>query len=273
MQLTARPARAATGGAGARSSRPGRWRSSGRSRRCPSGSSAVSAAPISVPSSIVPVVSTVTWTRTGTSRPGGGHRPLGADDRGLGLQQVLRGLDEHRVDAAVEQPGDLRRRRRRAASANGDVAQRRQLGARARPSPSTQRGRSGVDQPSATSRAMPGAGLGQLRGCARGCRTRPGWPGSRRTCWSRRSRPRPSKYASCTDRDDVRPGHVEDLVAALVALRSRPGSGRAPGASCPSPRRRRRRARTSARRSPLGPAARPPRGLGHDVDEGTWATT
>ena len=35
----------------------------------PSGSSAVSAAPISEPSSIVPVVSTVTCTITGRSRP------------------------------------------------------------------------------------------------------------------------------------------------------------------------------------------------------------
>ena len=35
----------------------------------PSGSSAVSAAPISEPSSIVPVVSTVTLTRIGTFRP------------------------------------------------------------------------------------------------------------------------------------------------------------------------------------------------------------
>ena len=35
----------------------------------PSGSSAVSAAPISEPSSMVPVVSTVTCTMTGTSMP------------------------------------------------------------------------------------------------------------------------------------------------------------------------------------------------------------
>jgi hypothetical protein len=38
-------------------------------RSTPSGSIAVSAAPISLPSSIVPVVSTVTWVITGTRRP------------------------------------------------------------------------------------------------------------------------------------------------------------------------------------------------------------
>ncbi len=31
-----------------------------------------------------------------------GHRPLRGDDRGLGLQEVLRGLHQHHVDAAVE---------------------------------------------------------------------------------------------------------------------------------------------------------------------------
>ena len=38
-------------------------------RSTPSGSIAVSAAPISLPSSIVPVVSTVTWVMIGTRRP------------------------------------------------------------------------------------------------------------------------------------------------------------------------------------------------------------
>ena len=38
-------------------------------RSMPSGSSAVSAAPISEPSSMVPVVSTVTWQITGTGDP------------------------------------------------------------------------------------------------------------------------------------------------------------------------------------------------------------
>jgi nucleotide-binding universal stress UspA family protein len=36
-----------------------------------------------------------------------GHRPVGGDERGLGLQEVLAGLDEDGVDAAREQPLDL----------------------------------------------------------------------------------------------------------------------------------------------------------------------
>ena len=41
-------------------------------------------------------------------RAGRGHRPAGAVDRGLGLEQVVDGLDEEDVDAAREQPDDLR---------------------------------------------------------------------------------------------------------------------------------------------------------------------
>ena len=81
-------------------------------RSMPSGSSAVSAAPISEPSSMVPVVSTVTCTMIGRSRPACGERPLGAEDGGLGLQQVLAGLDQDRVDAtgrACPRPGPGRR--------------------------------------------------------------------------------------------------------------------------------------------------------------------
>ena len=72
-----------------------------------SASSAVSAAPISEPTSRRPVVSTVTCTMIGTSDAGGGHRPAGADDRGLALEEVLHGLDEEDVDAAGEEAGDL----------------------------------------------------------------------------------------------------------------------------------------------------------------------
>ena len=56
---------------------------------------------------MVPVVSTVTWTITGTPRAGVRDRLLGAGDGGLGLQQVLAGLDQQRVGAAVEQPVGL----------------------------------------------------------------------------------------------------------------------------------------------------------------------
>ncbi len=73
----------------------------------PSGSNAVSAAPISLPSSIVPVVSTATCTNTGKSRAVRRHGPLRADHRRLGLQQVLTGLDHDGVDATLEHAGDL----------------------------------------------------------------------------------------------------------------------------------------------------------------------
>ena len=45
----------------------------------------------------------------------GGHRPLRADDRRLGLEDVLGGLDDHRVDAAGEQAADFLAGRRHAA--------------------------------------------------------------------------------------------------------------------------------------------------------------
>ncbi len=73
----------------------------------PSGSSATSAAPISVPSNMVPVVSTVTWAISATRSALRDHRPLRADHRGLRLEDVLTGLDHHRVDAAGEQAPHL----------------------------------------------------------------------------------------------------------------------------------------------------------------------
>ena len=39
--------------------------------------------------------------------PDGSHRPPAPDERGLGLQEVVDGLDEEEVDAAVEQPARL----------------------------------------------------------------------------------------------------------------------------------------------------------------------
>ena len=55
-------------------------------------------------------------------------------------------------------------------------------------------------------------------GCGSRCRTRRGWPGSRRRCWSRRHRRRPSKIGVVQRPHDIRAGHVQDLVAPLVTL-------------------------------------------------------
>ena len=67
----------------------------------------VRAAPISEPSSMRPVVSMVTWVWMGTDPTGGGHGPPAADHGRLGLQQVVAGLDEQQVDAAVEEAARL----------------------------------------------------------------------------------------------------------------------------------------------------------------------
>ena len=66
-------------------------------------SSAVSAAPISEPTSMRPVVSTVTCTMSGTGTPACAIARRAAIDRGLGLEQVVDGLDEQHVDAAREE--------------------------------------------------------------------------------------------------------------------------------------------------------------------------
>ena len=63
------------------------------------------------------------------SRPAVGHGPPAADDGRLGLQEILDGLDDEQVDAAVEQPGG----RLLVAVAlldEGDLAERGDLGAR-----------------------------------------------------------------------------------------------------------------------------------------------
>ncbi len=62
-------------------------------------------------------------------RPGPAQRPAGTDHRGLGLQQVLRCLDQHGVHAAGEETGDLRLVRI-AQRGEADVPQRGQLRAR-----------------------------------------------------------------------------------------------------------------------------------------------
>ena len=61
------------------------------------------AAPISVPGSMVPVSSMVTWVWMGTVPAGRSHRPPGPVDGRLGLQQVEHRLDEDEVDAALDE--------------------------------------------------------------------------------------------------------------------------------------------------------------------------
>ncbi len=71
------------------------------------GSSAVRAAPISVPGSIRPVSSMVTWTWIGTRRPAATMARLAGVDGGLGLEEVVDRLDEQQVDPAGEEGGGL----------------------------------------------------------------------------------------------------------------------------------------------------------------------
>ena len=115
---------------------------------------AASAAPISVPSSMRPVSSMVTWAwmrhLAGRRRPWPGGQPIMA---AFIAEEVEVGLDEEQVDAALEQAGGL------------DLVGVAQLGeadlaeatANLVPGPiepATKRGRSGVEKSSATSRAM-----------------------------------------------------------------------------------------------------------------------
>ncbi len=126
----------------------------------PSGSSAVSAAPISEPTSIVPVVSTVTCTRIGRSAPAAAIERLRADDGGLRLQQVLAGLDR----------GSRRRRRRRARPPAPGTRPAAWRTARARRSAAWYPGRP-TRGPSAGARRV-APGVGRLAGDA-GRRPRP----------------------------------------------------------------------------------------------------
>ena len=69
-----------------------------------SASSVVSTEEMSVPSSILPPLgSSETEAWIGILRPGGGERLADAEDRGLDLEDVLRGLDDQQVRAALEQ--------------------------------------------------------------------------------------------------------------------------------------------------------------------------
>src|SRR4051794_23812785 len=74
----------------------------------PSASSVVSSAEISVPSSILPPLgSSETCASIGTSRPACRIAARRAEDRGLDLEDVLCGLDEDEVDAALDEPERL----------------------------------------------------------------------------------------------------------------------------------------------------------------------
>ena len=73
-----------------------------------SASSVVSAAEMSVPSSILPPLGrrlTLAWI--GTARPVACERLAGAEDGGLDLEDVLRGLDDDQVDAALDEAARL----------------------------------------------------------------------------------------------------------------------------------------------------------------------
>ena len=84
-----------------------------------SGSTAARAAPISVPGSMRPVSSIVTWTCIGTVPADRGHGPPAGDHGRLQAEQVELGLDEQQVDAALEQARAPAPRRRRAARRSG----------------------------------------------------------------------------------------------------------------------------------------------------------
>ena len=163
----------------------------------PSGSSAVSAAPISLPSSIVPVVSTVTWVIDRHAPALGAHRrACTPSTAALTCSRSWQVSTTNASAAAGEQPAAALGVGV-AQPGEGLVAQRRQLGAgadRAEHEPRPVRGRHLVGDLAGQPRAL----LGQLADPLRRCRTRRGWAGSPRTCWSppRPRRPR-SRRGGC----------------------------------------------------------------------------
>ena len=187
---TRRSGRAGTGSAGARSSRPGRWRSSGRSGRCPAAPARSAPRRSREPSSMVPVVSTVTWAMIGSCRPAVGHRPLGAEDR---RPWPAAGPGRSRPAARPRRPRSGRRppaSRRRAAWRTCTWPSVGSL-VPGPIEPSTKRGRSGGGVPVGRPRGRSGRRPRTARGSGRRCRTRRGWPSWRRRCWSRPRRRRP----------------------------------------------------------------------------------
>ncbi len=144
-----------------------------------------------------------------------GHRPAGADQCRLGLQQVLRGLDEDGVDPALQQAGDLLGVRV-AQEGEGHVAQRRQL--RARPDR--------AEHPARPVRRR--VAVGDLAGDARAGQCQLADPVGDVVLPQVRQVGAEGVGLDAVDADvevgrvhsrhDVGPGDVEDLVAALEAL-------------------------------------------------------
>ena len=147
--------------------------------------------------------------------PRRGDRALGADDGGLGLQQVLGGLDEDGVSTALDQAGDLLAVGVAERGERG-VTERRQLGAgadRTQHEPGLLRRGPGVGRLAGDG----GAGPGELTDAvldavlAEIAEVRPEGVGLDAVDADR-------QVGVVDGADDVGPGHVEDLVAALVAL-------------------------------------------------------
>ena len=181
----------------------------------PSGASAVSAAPISEPSSMVPVVSTVTWAKIGSATPASASARLAPDDGGLRLEQVLRRLDEDRVRAAGDQPGHLLLVGV-AQDGVGGVAQARQL--RAGTDGAQHPARVGGRRPVVGDPAGDGrAGLGELVD-ALGDRVLPEVGQVRAEGVGLDAVDADGEVGVVHAGDQLGPGHVEDLVAALVPL-------------------------------------------------------
>ena len=135
------------------------------------------------------------------------------------------------------------------------VAEGRQLGARARPSRAPSGAAPAVAHASAASRAIRAAGLGQLGDPVGDARTRPGCRGSRRRCWSRRSRRRPRGSRRGSAR--TMSGRVTLRISLQPSWPSKSSSVgvAAPGAWCPSPRRPRPRD-PGRHRAPAAPGRR-----------------
>ena len=163
----------------------------------------------------MPVVSTVTWTNSGSLMPASREGPAGAVDRGLGLQQVLRGLDEHRVGAADDHAVDLGLV---GVAQRGvpDVAEGREL--RARPDRADHPARLVRRRPAVRDLpGEPGAGLGERVDPVLDAVLRQvGQVGAEGVGLDEVAADR--EVGVVDGADHVGPGVVEDLVAALVAL-------------------------------------------------------